>query len=163
MQGIIYTLLAILVHETGHVVASKIVGVPLVSLAVKPVGMSMRFDFCRVGYFREAVVHLGGPIAGVLTAALALLMFQEKCITFCGISTVLSVVNLLPISGFDGGGVLLCILSSVLRPDIAEKISRAVSAVFLLILWGSVLWIELRVGANLSLIAFVLFFMLKVM
>ena len=161
MQGIIFTIIAVLIHEGGHIVASRIAGVPLISLTLKPVGVSMKFDFSRVEYLREAAVHLGGPIAGALTAVLALLLFQEKSITFCGISAVLSVVNLLPISGFDGGGVLSCVLSAIFLPDTAEKISRTVSYIFLLLLWAAVLWIELRVGANLSLLLFVLYFMVR--
>ena len=146
----------------GHIVFAKLMGVPLVSFSVNPIGASMRFDFTGVGYGREATVHLGGSAAGMLAALLVVLVLGDVGHSFCGISTVLSAINLLPIKGFDGGGVLFCILSAILLPDTAERISRAVSRVFLLLLWAAVLWIELRVGANLSLLAFVLFFILKV-
>ena len=162
MSQLFLSFLAILTHEAGHIIVAKLVGVPRPELSVNPIGITMHFDFSRVGYLREAAVHAGGPAVGMLGAIISILMFGENCITFCGISAVLSVVNLLPIRGFDGGGILSCALSPLFLPDTAEKISRAISLVFLVLLWAAVLWIELRVGANLSLLAFVLFFILKV-
>lgn len=141
----------------GHLAAARLVGVPLVSFSVKPIGAALKFDFTGVSYAREAAVHLGGSVLGMLASLLAVLGGAGGQF-FCGISTVLSAVNLLPITGFDGGGILSCVLSSVLQPDTSARVSRAVSIVFLLLLWAAVLWIELRVGANLSLLAFVLFF-----
>ena len=162
MGELVLSLVAIVLHEAGHIAAAKVVGAPVRSFSIKAVGASLRFDFCGISFGREALVHLGGPLTGGASAIIALLIFGERGRFFCGISTVLSAVNLLPIKGFDGGGVLSCVLASFCLPDRAERISSAVSFSFLMVLWAAVLWIELRVGANLSLLAFVLFFMLKV-
>ena len=161
MTLIILSFIALALHEAGHLALSRLIGVPLISFSAKPVGFSMKFDFSRVSYLGEAAVHLAGPVAGVIGAVVALMIFRERGYTFFGISAVLSAVNLLPIAGFDGGGILFCILSSLFSPYTACRIFCILSGVSLLLLWAAVLWIELRVGANLSLLVFVLFFIVK--
>jgi len=155
------SLIAIGLHELGHIAVARFLGIPVISYSFKLIGISIKFDFSGAGYIREGAVHLGGPIFGLVSALITLVFFRENSYFFCGISTVLSCINLMPIRGFDGSGVLSCILSHFCFPEISEKIQRAVSFFFLIVLWVAVLWIELRVGANLSLLAFVLFFMIN--
>ncbi|MBQ4097591.1 MAG: M50 family metallopeptidase, partial [Clostridia bacterium] len=52
MRGIFLSLVAVLIHEMGHIVFAKLMGVPLVSFSVNPIGAAMRFDFTGVGYGR---------------------------------------------------------------------------------------------------------------
>ncbi len=155
------TVLAVILHEAGHILVAKLFGIRVNSLSLNPIGASLSFDFSSVGYIREGLVHLAGPLFGILCAASTYIFFGSTMHYFFGISTVLSAVNLLPITGFDGGALLKCILSLFFTPDSVSGTCRVVSYIFLIILWAGVLWIELRVGANLSLLAFVLFFMLK--
>ncbi len=161
MTELLIIILAVFLHEAGHILAAKLFEIRINSLSLNPIGASLSFDFSSVGYLREGAVHIAGPLFGLLCAASAYIFFGSAAYRFLGISAVLSAVNLLPIIGLDGGALLKCILSLFFMPDSASVACRAVSHIFLIILWAGVLWIELRVGANLSLLAFVLFFILK--
>ena len=147
---------ALLLHEAGHLGAARLCGIPLRSCELRLTGAALTFDFSRSGYGREALVHLGGPLSGIASAASALLFFGGRAATFAGLSAVLSLVNLLPVEGLDGGGVLLCLLNRFLPPDAAWRIGKTLSALGILALWTAVLWMELRVRANLSLLLFML-------
>ena len=85
-------------------------------------GIRLAFDFSRSGWGREAAVHLAGPAAGLLAAAL-LCPFDAA---FSAVNAGLALANLLPFDGFDGGGALLCLLLS--RTDPARASARAASA-----------------------------------
>jgi hypothetical protein len=69
------------------------------------------------------------------------------------------VINLLPIRGFDGGGVVSILFRLIFPLDVAEKFTHAVSILTVCFLFLCVVWIEVRVGANLEL----LFFLISVM
>lgn len=143
---------ALVIHELGHLAAAKLFGIPLVRFGLNPMGGVMTFDFSGTSYQREAAVHLSGPLAGILSGILGWLAMKN--VFFTGISVVLAGVNLLPIRGLDGGGVTMCLLNRFCSPDRAWRIGRICSMTGVLLLWTAVLWIELRVRANLELMAF---------
>ncbi len=147
---------AIFLHEMGHLLTAAWLGIPVRSIAFRMTGAALTFDFSHTSYGREALVHLGGAGAGVLSAALATLLFGERAYHFAGLSLSLAAVNLLPVSGFDGGGILRCLLSIFFLPDTVWRIGHLGSVTAVLLLWGVVLWIEMRVQPNLSLMAFTL-------
>ena len=100
-QGIFFGLLAMTLHEGGHVLVALIVGV-----RVKTVGIRWR-GFYTV---REAgppekniLVSLGGPVANLLLALAWPLSpvfgLSNLCMGFC---------NLLPVRGSDGDRILDC-------------------------------------------------------
>ena len=157
MNECVLFLLAAFLHELGHILCARLLGVPLNGCSVRPCGAFLNFDFSRTSYRREGCVHLAGAGKGLITAAAAVWMFGEKAAYFSGISVVLAAVNLLPVRGFDGGGVLHCLLSAVLPPDQGEIVCRAVSLLVTLLLWTAVLWVELRVRADAAMLCFVLY------
>ena len=155
MNFILSLAAAVVIHELGHIFAARLVRVPLVSVGQKLTGLSLVFDFSHVGFFAEEFVHSGGAVFGIISAFAAALTNARSLYAFTGISLTLAAVNLLPLSSFDGGAILSSILSAFFLPDTVWRITKTVSAVTLVILWTSVLWTELRVGANLGLIVFV--------
>ena len=152
MNELIALAAALVIHELGHLLAAKILGIPLVRFRLNPMGGVMTFDFSRSAYEREAAVHFSGPAAGLISGVIGWRILQDPF--FTGISVVLACVNLLPIRGLDGGGILRCVLSRFLSPDAVWKVCGICSAAGVLMLWTAVLWIELRVTANLGLAAF---------
>lgn len=148
-------LLAVTVHELGHVAVAALVGVPLLSISVRPIGLSLHFDFSGVSFLTEAAVHAGGSFAGLIAAALAVFLPWRAALTFSGVSAVFAILNLLPTRSFDGGALLSSVLSCFLLPDAVWRISRAVSCSVIVCLWIAALWLELRVGANMALLGFV--------
>ncbi|MBE6626166.1 MAG: hypothetical protein E7628_03145 [Ruminococcaceae bacterium] len=159
MTEIIIFAVAVVLHECGHIAAAGIFGVRLVSLRSRGIGAVMSYDFSTCSYLREAAVHLSGPLLNLLSALTAVIMYGSRAYYFCGISLTLALVNLLPIKGFDGGGVARCILSRLFMPDTAWRICGVLSAVGIIIMWTAVLWVELRCGGNLALMIFVLVIM----
>lgn len=162
MRETLSLLLALLWHEAGHLAAAKLCGTPLRSFELRFPGAAFTFDFSRAGYLREAAVHFGGPAAGLLAAWAAAAWFGGRASFFIGASLAAALVNLLPIEGFDGGGIVRCLLERFLPPDFAWRIGRAISVLAVLLLWAAVLWAELRLGANLSLLLFLTAVMLSV-
>jgi len=160
MNEFFWFLTAVLLHELGHILCARLMKIPLNGCSVRPCGALLTFDFSRTSYLREGCVHLAGAAAGILSAALALRFLGGSAEYFAGISIVLAAVNLLPVRGFDGGGVLHCLLSAVLSPETSEKICRTVSLIVILLLWTAVLWVELRVRADAAMLCFVLYVMI---
>ena len=157
MEKLFLLLAAVLLHEAGHILCAVLLNIPFSGLAVRPCGAVMTFDFSGTAYTREICVHLAGPGTGILSAVSALLVFGNKAAYFAGLSIWLAILNLLPVQGFDGGGVLSCLLSLFLTAETVYRVCRAVSVVTLFLLWTAVLWIELRVRAELTLLLFILY------
>ena len=148
---------SVVIHEFGHILTARLVKVPLVSFAPKITGLSMQFDFSGVGYIREAFVHLGGSIAGVLSSAVSSLIPCRFCRVYAGISFSLAIINLLPLSVSDGGAALKAIISLFLFPDTVYRVAKIISWITLFFLWTAVLWTELRSTPNLGLLFFICF------
>lgn len=154
---------AVVIHELSHVIAAKILGIRRVSLSPKFCGALLTFDFSGAGYAVEAVVHLAGSAGGIAAACISAFFFERSANCFVGISLVLSMINLLPISGLDGGAVLRALLLMNLMPDTAERIVGTVSFAAVIIIWTAAMWIELRAGGNLSFIILALSLMFSLM
>lgn len=161
MRELLLLLTAAVLHELGHILCASLLKIPFSGLSMRPCGAVMTFDFSGASYGREMCVHLAGPGTGILSAVCALLAFGEKAAYFAGLSVWLAVLNLLPVQGFDGGGVLACLMSMFLPPAQGFRICRAVSFVTVLLLWTAVLWIELRVRAELTLLLFILYIVIS--
>lgn len=96
-------LLAVVLHETGHLVSSFALG-----LKVKGIGV------CKKGFYviREAgtpsknlIVSLAGPLTNVAL----LLIFWHASNTFTLANMCLAICNLAPIKGSDGDRALDCL------------------------------------------------------
>jgi len=148
-------LAAIFIHEMGHILFARIFGVRIRSFRWCTAGAILEFDFSHCGYLVETLIHLAGALCGV-TSALIIHAIGGVSTEFLGISVFLAVINLLPIRGFDGGAALYAVLEQFLFVDTAWKISSVVSIITTVILWLAVIWCEIRVGANLELLIFVL-------
>ncbi len=145
---------AVLIHELGHVVAAKLLHVPLVKGKSSLFGLSLQFDFSAVSYYREAAVSMAGAAANVAAFATVLIIVKEHgtySVFFLFSNLSLALFNLLPISPLDGSGILKALISSVTAPERAEKICAWTSAVLSLAFFVFCVYVQLRIGANLSL------------
>ena len=160
MRELFLLLVALTVHECGHMLVASALSIPVRSFNICSVGAVLSFDFSRVGYVKETVVHLSGAAFGAVFGIVAYLIFGGRAYYFTGLSLALSAVNLLPVAGFDGEGVARCILSLFLFPDTVWRICRVMSVCSIVALWTTILWIELRAGGNLGLLIFIIGIML---
>ena len=157
---ILSLLLAVCIHELGHLAAARRVGVRLGRLRMTATGFRMIADEAYPSYRAEAVVALGGPLANLLSAPLfyGLLPAASPLGEVAPLSLYLAVLNLLPLRSFDGGRALVCFLCGrrAYLPDRAERVLSALSALILLLLWLSAVYLLLRRGSALSLYLFCL-------
>ena len=96
---------AAVIHELGHILAAKLCGVRSWRFGLKAGGALITFDFSRLTYMSEVLVHLAGPAFGVMAALFSVIFFGARAEYFAGASLSMALVNLLPVSGFDGGGI----------------------------------------------------------
>lgn len=150
------TALAALLHEAGHLTAAAFLHVPIASLRPDALGARLEVKGRMLSYGEEWLLCAFGPLFSLLGAAAGALLWagSVRARIFSCASLLLGLLNLLPIFSFDGGRMLACALSFVARPQVAERILRAVSFVFLILLWMSAVYVLLRTGDGLSLFCF---------
>ncbi len=146
---------AALIHEAGHVLAAKLFGVPSAGGKNIFFGLSLKYDFSTVSFFKEAAVSFAGPLFNVAAFALTFIVSKHPgthAVFFMFSNLSLALFNLLPVSPLDGSGILKALLMNVAPPDVAERIVAWTSAVFSLAFFAFCVYVQLRIGANLSLL-----------
>ncbi|MBE6619759.1 MAG: hypothetical protein E7625_00130 [Ruminococcaceae bacterium] len=160
---------AIVLHEMGHVLAARAVGVRFGRLRLTRTGLRLiTGEDGFPSYDHELICALGGPLANAL-AALHLRVF---CLVFPTLSAFasrwiplslsLALLNLLPLRGFDGARIVYCFLCShhrrlpSLTPDRAGRVISLLSCLVLTALWLLAVYLLLRRGSALSLYLFCL-------
>ena len=109
-------LLALLLHETGHLLTARGLGYRVRSLELWPFGAALSMDL-STGSRGALPVALAGPLCSVAAAAMSLLLLRLLPRTegvmepfFC-MNLSLAAVNLLPAEPLDGGRALASLLS----------------------------------------------------
>lgn len=108
LRAVVIFLVAVFVHELGHVLAMKLFHFKNLKMLFIPlVGGMARGDPDDLDAGKSAAVLLAGPVMGLLggTAAAGLLAVtdQPDLVTFAWISLYLNVFNLMPLVPLDGG------------------------------------------------------------
>ena len=156
MRAFLAFLLAIVIHEGGHIAMAYACGVPVRRLRVGAFGFRLTMDYSAVPYGRELLVLLAGGGAGLAAAWFSGLCGWHDAM-LCNLA--LSGCNLLPVRGLDGGAALEVLLSARFLPDTACRIARFFSFVPVVVLWLAVVWICLRVRVNFGLLCTALWFL----
>ena len=152
-------LLAVGLHEAGHLTVALLCHVPMDGFRATSFEARIRLTGESVSYRKEACICLAGPFANVLTASLLYpvggrILQTDPLSFFCTVSIALAILNLLPISDFDGGRILYCLISPLLDPNIASALCRICSFFSLFFLWSISVYVLLRTGGNFSLFFF---------
>ncbi len=137
-------LLAILVHELGHLLAAMALSCPLNRLRWGSMGLEMDFLRCDLGYGRELVLLVSGSLLGLCS----MIFIPDESYRICALC--LNFANLLPLRGLDGGGIFDCLCHLCLPGDTADRICHMVSLLTAMGMWLCGMWIVLRVGTNLT-------------
>ena len=99
-------LLPVFAHECGHLMALALLGFSIVSMRLGPSGLCICYDgFQSAG--KNAAAALAGPLAGLVYALIARLLYRKTSVDWllqsADLSLLLSFFNLLPILPLDGG------------------------------------------------------------
>ncbi len=107
-------LLAVAIHEGGHIGAIWLCGGQVERLVLGLGGMDIRYRCSRDTYGKDAFIALMGPGMNLLScgvgAFLANRLPWEGIYLFCGCSAILGFFNLLPALPLDGGVFLRAML-----------------------------------------------------
>lgn len=120
----LFMMLAVLLHEMGHLCAFLLLREPLPHLRIGRLGFLMHA--CRpLSYKRQVAVAFAGPFVNLLCFALALVTGAMGAGAY--LHLFLALGNLLPIEALDGGRMLEGALGARLGPKQVYGICRAVS------------------------------------
>ena len=143
-------LLAVLIHELGHLLILLLQGQSPERLELSAAGILMVRG--KVGSFgQELLLHLGGPLANL---AMVGLLWQRDQFA-CAAHLILAAVNLLPLEPLDGGSVTELLLEQLVPPERVTRLCRLISAATLAVLLAAALPLFFH-GRNPSLLLFVL-------
>ena len=148
--------LAAILHESGHIVASKALSIPISHMKLDVLGARLRTSGKLCSYPSMIALCLAGPLINFVCFAFTL-PFSENfdfLHEFCLSSLSLGLLNLLPIDGFDGGRIVHSILCMFLPMSVAERICASLSFCSLLGIWLISVWMLLRTGTTLTLFVF---------
>lgn len=156
-------LLAALLHEGGHLLACRLLGVPIRFFRPTVAGAVIGYDPSAVSYTREAMIAAAGPLSNL---AGFLLCFPGQCSrgrALFGIACLsLALFNLLPIRRLDGGVILYDLLTSVMDPWRSAPIVETVSLVCTVCLWMCAAAVQIRCGGNLSVFLISVYLLTKI-
>ena len=141
-------LLAILVHETGHLAAIVFFKQKIDCIVVGVGG----FDIKRRGgssYYADAVIAILGPLFGVLFAFVGYWLGFFEFFIF---SLAYSILNLLPIFPLDGGCFLSAFLNCFFRVERVDFLVNFVSWLFIFPVYVISVLLLLYTGWNLTLL-----------
>ena len=109
VKGAVLTLLAVLIHEIGHVAALFVLGhgggIPLPRMP----GFSIRVS-ATLSYKEDIAVAAAGPLANLIVAAMLLPMRQAAWAMIL-INLLTAISNLLPVRGYDGYRILASVIA----------------------------------------------------
>lgn len=148
-QGVFpQVLLACVLHELGHLLALRWLGVPVEKLRVTAVGAEIRIAG-SLSYRGELAAALAGPAVNLVLAGW--LSGMPGGAVGAGVNLVLGLFNLLPVGRLDGGRVLSCVLVLLFGPEFGERVSWLISWLCVVLLSAAGIWV-LWLGGNGSLL-----------
>ena len=152
-EGILFpaALLSVAVHECGHYLAAKALGVRLRLLELDVAGAKFVPAGAFPSYRAEGLLAAAGPAASLLLALLTLPHGGALATATRTVTLSLALFNLLPVKNFDGGRILNACLSHFIGNDGAERVLSVTSYLSLLALFALSSCVLLRYGQNLSL------------
>ena len=149
--------LSAFLHELGHIAAARISNIRFRELRLSPFGASL-LPLSNLGSFSsEIFICASGPAVNLLCALITLstplrsFAFGELFILS---SLFLGILNLLPISSFDGGRILFCIIESLFSFKLAKRVLGISSFILIFSLWTLSLYFLMNATSSLSLFVF---------
>jgi Zn-dependent protease len=154
-KTIIIMICAILIHETGHLLAINLLGGYIRSISFGFVGAKITYDGA-VSYLDDALIAGAGPmlsaIVAVVSARIGGCIDCETAEIFSGVNLLYCILNLVPVSITDGGRMLNALLLRVFSVDLAMKIEVMIDVICILSLLISGIYVFAKSNGNLTLL-----------
>lgn len=153
-EPLLLLLSAAAVHELGHAAVLRAFDAPATAFRLSPFGAAMRTDSAGLSYPKELAAVLAGPAANLLCGGLLAILARKSLLPYspAGAHFVLGIFNLLPVRPLDGGRALDLLLSWLLGPNLAERVSAVVGTAAAALLAFFFLWLMKASGGNLWLL-----------
>lgn len=150
-------LLAALIHEAGHWAALSATHNGILQLRLRGCCARIVPYYRRLpGLRQELTILAAGPLAGVIFAFL-LKPFAPR---FAKISLLLSLFNLLPVRGLDGGSVLRLLCAAVFNAN-STRVTDTVGGAVAIAALGASLWSFVKHQPNISILGISIFLIFK--
>ena len=143
-------LFAALLHECGHLLAARLLGIRLRLLELDLAGAKLYPARAIRSYRDEGILAAAGPLASLAGALLSPFplpffhVFRLACLSQ-------ALFNLLPIDGFDGGRILFSVLARLLDAERARRALALCTYLCLLLLFALSACLLLRYGESMAL------------
>ena len=128
---VIPTLFAVLIHESGHLIAMWAGDCAPKEIRLIPASVQIVEGFPRSRKVQAGII-VCGPLANVAVAASLYINFylsgSEFSLRFCLLNAVLAAFNMLPVSGLDGGRLLCMLICKFTDLYTALKTVRIITA-----------------------------------
>lgn len=127
----VYVALSAGIHETGHIIALRLFGNYPRRISLSPFSLEIIPAHPPSGIFQEISVSFGGAAANLIASGVLLPLgfsLKEPFFTaFAASNTALCIFNLLPLSGLDGGDILMIFATAILDSKRAAFLCKTVS------------------------------------
>ena len=127
----VYVALSAGIHETGHIIALRLFGNYPRRISLSPFSLEIIPAHPPSGIFQEISVSFGGVAANLIASGVLLPLgfsLKEPFFTaFAASNTALCIFNLLPLSGLDGGDILMIFATAILDSKRAAFLCKTVS------------------------------------
>ncbi len=155
---VIPTLFAVLIHETGHLLAMWAADCQPHAIRLIPTSVQIIRGFSpkKCG---EAAIAVCGPVANLAVFGTLFINYKifdaSQSLVFAILNLVIAAFNMLPVSGLDGGTLLTLALAHFTDIYKAESIVRIITAgfAFFAFLLGVYLWLSGAVNISVFIVA----------
>lgn len=151
---ILPTLVAVLLHETGHLFMMWVKGMSPKRIKLIPASVQITNSFSKC-YRSDIAVALAGPAVNILF--FGVLYYNYLCyhntgtLYFALLNLLIGIYNLMPVKGLDGGTVLYCVLCNFADVNKAELTLKLISFFIGMTVIMAAVTLHLRGRLNLSL------------
>ena len=152
------SLLAAALHEIGHLVAARVMHIPIGAMRFDLLGARIDVKGRILSYGEEWLLCMSGPLSSLVFSLIGSFFWSHTklAIAFSCASLLLGLLNLLPIQTFDGGRMLECALLSFTTPQKTGSILRGCTFLFLWLLWAFSAYLMIKITDGISLFFFTL-------
>ena len=148
--------LAAALHEVGHLVAARLLKIPVGSMRFDLLGARIDVKGRILSYGEEWLLCASGPLSSLLFSLVGSFFWShgKLAVAFSCASLLLGLLNLLPIQTFDGGRMLECALLSFSSPKQTSDILRGCTFLFLWLLWAFSAYLMIKIADGITLFFF---------